>query len=60
MLIPLYAVVVALATFFAAIGCTPAMFVLIGIGVLLVFARELRAGLRKLRRPAVKQQPQQA
>lgn len=50
-MVALYAVASALATFFAVIGCVPAMLVMIGAALVLLFAWELRAGLRKLRRP---------
>lgn len=51
-MLALYVLAAALATFFAVIGCTPAMLVLAGLAGLLLFGYELRAGLRKLRRPA--------
>lgn len=51
-MITLYVLTMVTATICAAIGCVPAALIFAAIGGLLVFGAEVRAGLRRLRRPA--------
>lgn len=56
-MITLYVLASVTAALTAAIGCWPAALVFASVAVVLMFAAELRAGLRKIRRPAVTKQP---
>lgn len=52
-MIAAYLLVVGLATLLSAVGCVVPALICVGIGVGIMFAYELRAALRKIRRAAV-------
>lgn len=50
----LYILTMVTASFLSAVGFWPAALILAAVGLVIVIQHELRAGLRKFRRPAVK------